>query len=192
MFRTDAGGSTFFFVDFDYSPKVTGAYWEFAREFNFWQNSKLSWLSVHIEYNGGLTNTISYNNAFLGGLTYSGHSANLTKFWSLSAMYKAIPGMKDVFGRSQVHTFQITGVCEINFAKRWCTFCSYFDFSREVSAWQETEYIFVTEPQIWVNLNKIKGWENVNLSLGSELKLSANYIEKGLYAMPAVGVKWTF
>ena len=25
MFRPDAGGSTFFFIDFDYSPKVSGA-----------------------------------------------------------------------------------------------------------------------------------------------------------------------
>jgi hypothetical protein len=27
MFKPDAGGSTFFFVDMDYSPKVIGAYW---------------------------------------------------------------------------------------------------------------------------------------------------------------------
>ena len=46
MFRPDAGGSTFFFVDFDYSPKASGAYWEIARELNFWQDSKVSWLSV--------------------------------------------------------------------------------------------------------------------------------------------------
>ena len=35
MFRPDKGGSTFFFVDFDYSPKVSGAYWEIAREICF-------------------------------------------------------------------------------------------------------------------------------------------------------------
>ena len=52
MFRADKFGSTFFFVDLDYNPKVTGAYWEIAREFCFWQNSKLDWLSVHVEYNG--------------------------------------------------------------------------------------------------------------------------------------------
>lgn len=42
MFRPDAGGSTFFFSDFDYSPKASGAYWEIARELNFWQDSKVS------------------------------------------------------------------------------------------------------------------------------------------------------
>ena len=32
MFKADDGGSTFFFVDMDYNPKVSGAYWEIARE----------------------------------------------------------------------------------------------------------------------------------------------------------------
>ena len=35
MFRPDGGGSTFFFIDMDYSPKVTGAYWEISRELCF-------------------------------------------------------------------------------------------------------------------------------------------------------------
>ena len=70
MFKPDRGGSTFFFVDMDYSPEVIGAYWEIARELCFWQKSKASWLSVHIEYNGGLNTAVgSFNNAFLGGLT---------------------------------------------------------------------------------------------------------------------------
>lgn len=54
MFRADNAGSTFFFVDLDYNPKVSGAYWEIAREFCFWQESKVNWLSLHLEYNGGL------------------------------------------------------------------------------------------------------------------------------------------
>ena len=86
MFRPDGGGSTFFFVDMDYTPKVSGAYWEIAREFCFWQDSKVNWLSVHVEYNGGL-NTVagSFNNAILGGLTYSGHSKDWSKTWSLTS-----------------------------------------------------------------------------------------------------------
>ena len=39
MFRPDAFGSTFYFVDIDYTPRAIGAYVEFAREFCFWQNS---------------------------------------------------------------------------------------------------------------------------------------------------------
>ena len=39
MFRPDNYGSTFFFVDMDYTPKVTGAYWEISRELCFWKDS---------------------------------------------------------------------------------------------------------------------------------------------------------
>ena len=35
MFRPDAGGSTYFFVDMDCAPKMIGAYWEIARELCF-------------------------------------------------------------------------------------------------------------------------------------------------------------
>lgn len=193
MFRPDNGGSTYFFVDFDYSPKAMGAYWEIARELNFWQKSKFSWLSVHLEYNGGLNTTAgSFSNAWLCGLTYSGHSKDFTKTWSLSAMYKAIPGTKDAMGKNQAHNFQITGVWGISFAKGWCTFSGFVDFWREVRAWQNTEYILLTEPQFWVNLNKIKGWDRVNLSVGGEVEISNNFAAKGFKVLPAVGIKWTF
>ena len=192
MFRPDDGGSTFFFIDFDYSPKTTGAYWEISRELNFWQDSKFNWLSVHLEYNGGLSVGTAFNNSFLGGFTYSGHSKDFTKTWSISAMYKAIPGTSDALGRNQTHNFQITGVWGIEFAKGWCTFSGFADFWREHRPWQGTEFIFLTEPQFWVNLNKAKGCEKINLSVGGELELSANFVAKGFHAMPAVGAKWTF
>ena len=192
MFRPDDSGSTFFFIDFDYSPKTTGAYWEISRELNFWQDSKFNWLSVHLEYNGGLSVGTAFNNSFLGGLTYSGHSKDFTKTWSISAMYKAIPGTSDALGRNQMHNFQITGVWGIEFAKGWCTFSGFADFWREHRPWQGTEFIFLTEPQFWVNLNKAKGCEKINLSVGGELELSANFVAKGFHAMPAVGAKWTF
>ncbi len=193
MFRPDSFGSTYFFADMDYSPKMTGAYWEISRELNFWHDSKLSWLSVHLEYNGGLDNVAgSYNNCWLGGLTYSGHSRDYTKTWSLSAMYKAIPGTIGLSGKPQVHNFQITGVWGIEFAGGWCSFSGFFDFWREARPWQGTEYIFMSEPQFWVNLNKIKGWEKVGLSVGGELELTANFVAKGFHLMPALGAKWTF
>jgi len=193
MFRPDKGGSTFFFVDLDYSPKVSGAYFEMSRELNFWQDSKVNWLSVHVEYNGGLDTAVgSFNNAWLGGLTYSGHSKDWSKTWSLSAMYKAIPGTVGADGRSQVSNFQITGVWNLDFFDHWLSFYGFADFWRESRPWQGTEFIFLAEPQIWVNLHKIKGWENINLSLGTEVEISANFVGKGFYAMPTLAAKWTF
>lgn len=192
MFRPDAGGSTFFFIDIDYAPKATGAYFEIARELCFWQDTDLSWLSAHIEYNGGLSTEMSFNNSWLVGATYSGHSQDFSKTWSLSAMYKAIPGTFDALGKCQMHNFQITGVWGIDFAHGWCTFSGFADFWREVRAWQGTKFIFLSEPQFWVNLNNIKGWENINLSLGSEVEVSCNFVAKGFKAMPTLAAKWTF
>jgi hypothetical protein len=193
MFRPDSGGSTFFFVDMDYSPKVSGAYWEIAREFNFWQQSKVSWLSVHVEYNGGL-NTVagSFNNAILGGLTYSGHSKDWSKTWSITASYKVIPGTIALNGEKQPHNFQITGVWNLDFFDHWLSFNGFADFWREARPWQGTKFIFITEPQLWVNLNKIEGWEKINLSVGTEIEMSCNFVQKGFKVMPTAALKWTF
>lgn len=193
MFRPDGGGSTYFFVDMDYNPKVTGAYFEISRELCFWQDSKVNWLSAHIEYNGGLnTDSGSFNNAWLAGATYSGHSEDFSKTWSLTAAYKAIPGTFDAAGKCQMHNFQITGVWNLDFFNHWLSFNGFFDLWREVRFWQDTEFIFITEPQLWVNLRNIKGWEKINISLGTEVELSANFVAKGFHAMPTVAAKWTF
>ena len=193
MFRPDSFGNTYFFVDLDANPKVSGAYWEISRELNFWQDTKMAWLSAHIEYNGGLNTAAgSFNNCWLAGATYAGHSKDFSKTWSLSVLYKAIPGTIGLTGNSQVHNFQVTGVWGIDFANGCCTFSGFFDFWREARPWQGTEYIFISEPQFWVNLNKIKGMENIKLSLGGELEISSNFVNKGWNVLPALGAKWTF
>lgn len=193
MFRPDVGGSTFFFIDFDYTPKASGAYFEISRELCFWQDSKMNWLSAHVEYNGGLsTEADSFNNAWLFGATYSGHSEDFSKTWSLTAAYKAIPGTIGLNGSRQPHNFQITGVWNLDFFSHWISFNGFFDFWREARPWQGTEFIFLTEPQLWVNLNNITGWEKINLSIGTEVELSANFVAKGFHTMPTLAAKWTF
>lgn len=192
MFSPDAFGSTYFFVDLDHNPLMTGAYWEISRELCFWQDTEYAWLSAHFEYNGGMNTAMSFNNCWLAGATYSGHSADFSKTWSLTASYKAIPGTIGLNGSKQTHNFQITGVWGVSFANGWCDFSGFFDLWREARPWQGTKYIFMSEPQFWVNLNKVKGMENVNLSVGGEVELSANFVSKGFHALPALGAKWTF
>ena len=199
MFRPDAFGSTFLFVDMDYAtnPQVkgraVGAYTEIAREFCFWQDSEWNWLSAHAEFNGGFDlGNGSYNNAWLLGLTYSGHTADFSKTWSETASNKAIPGTIGLNGKKQPHNFQITGVWGISFANGWCSFSGFADFWREARGWQGTNFIFISEPQLWVNLNKIAGWENIPLSVGGEVEISNNFVTKGFKVMPALGAKWTF
>jgi len=193
MFRPDGGGSTFFFIDMDYSPKVTGAYWEISRELCFWQDSKVNWLSAHIEYNGGLNTAAgAFNNCWLAGATYSGHSEDYSKTWSLTAAYKLIPRTVGLNGSRQPHNSQITGVWNLDFFNHWLSFNGFFDFWKEARPWQGTEFIFMSEPQLWVNLRNIKGWEKINLSLGTEVELSANFVGKGFHAMPTIAAKGTF
>src|SRR5574344_763232 len=177
MFRPDTLGSLFFFVDMDYSHQsVFGAYWEISHEFCFWKKSKANWLSIHAEYNGGLDRRAgSYNDAWLIGLTYSGHSNDYTKTWSLSGMYKAIPNTVELDSTKNIHQFQITAVWGIAFANGWCTFSGFVAFRREPRCWPNTDFIIISEPQFWVNLNKIKGWDRVNLSVGTEVELSNNF-----------------
>lgn len=193
MFRPDGGGSTYFFVDMDYSPIVTGAYWEISRELCFWQDSKVNCLSAHIEYNGGLNTAAgAFNNCWLAGATYSGHSKDYSKTWSLTAEYKLIPGTIGLDGSKQPHGFQITGVWNLDFFNHWLSFNGFFDFWKEARPWQGTGFIFMSEPQLWVNLRNINGWEKINLSLGTEVELSANFVGKGFHAMPTIAAKWTF
>ena len=193
MFRADDYGSTFFVIDFDYRARNTGAYWEIARDLCFWQDTKLNWLSIHIEHNGGCSvGAGSFNNCWLGGLTYSGHSKDSSKTWSLQALYKCIPGTRDQAGNPYIHNFQITGVWNIEFANGWCSHSGFADFWREHRAWQGTEFIFLAEPQLWVNLKNIKGWEKINLSLGTEVEISNNFVEEGFEVMPTLAAKWTF
>ena len=192
-FTPDAWGSTFFFVDMDYSPKAVGAYTEIAREFCFWQDSEWNWLSVHAEFNGGLNTAVgSFNNSWLLGLTYSGHSEDFSKTWSVTASYKAIPGTVGLNLKKQPHNFQLTGVWGISFADGWCSFSGFADIWREARIWQGTDFIFISEPQLWVNLNKINGWDKINLAVGGEVELSNNFVDKGFRVMPALGAKWTF
>lgn len=192
MFRADKFGSTYISIDLDYNKQVTGAYWEIAREFCFWQNSRMDWLSIHAEYNGGCTTTGSFNNSWLAGLTYSGHSKDYSKTWSLSAMYKLIPGTKNSIGESDIHNFQITGAWGIDFANGWLTNSGFIDFWREYNPVLQKSYILLAEIQLWVNLNRINGWDNIPLSIGSEIRLSNNFVGCGFYAIPTLAAKWTF
>ena len=58
--------------------------------------------------------------------------------------------------------------------------------------------IFLSEPQLWFNMNKLRGWDGINLSVGTEIELSNNFVwnDKGendkFYAIPTLALKWTF
>ncbi|MEG1615429.1 MAG: DUF5020 family protein [Bacteroidales bacterium] len=187
MFRPDKWGNTFFFVDMDYTSKgVSSAYWEIARELKFWKAP----VALHVEYNGGTSNLFSYNNCYLGGLTYSYNSADFSKGFSLTGMYKYIQKIENP------HSFQITGVWYMHFAQGKCSFNGFADLWREKDKMTNPygDYIFIAEPQFWVNLNKFKAFSpKFNLSIGTEVELSSNFgTRDGFYTVPTIGIKWSF
>ncbi|MBN1252985.1 MAG: DUF5020 family protein [Bacteroidales bacterium] len=69
IFKPDSFGSTFMFVDFNFNGAKSSpalAYAEISRNFKLGNFP----LQAHFEYNGGLTNNFSFDNAYLFGASY--------------------------------------------------------------------------------------------------------------------------
>lgn len=201
MFKPDTWGSTFMFTDIDYKRDgAIGAYWEIAREFNLSKNKQ--W-AAHVEYNGGAGTNLKdgnyvgnrYQHAVLLGGAWNWASKDFSKTFSVQLMYKyyfknANKGWHPFSG------FQLTEVWSTTFAKGLCTFDGFCDVWYDPNV--KGKLIMISEPQFWFNLNTLKGMKNVNLSLGSEVELSNNFVynDKGknnrFYAIPTIAAKWTF
>lgn len=199
MFKPDRWGSTFMFTDIDYQRDgVAGAYWEIAREFNVTKNKQ--W-AAHIEYNGGLSsnedtwNATRFQHALLLGGAWNWHSSDFSRTFSLQAMYKYYFKNRH-YGAHPFSGFQITEVWNVTFANKLCTFSGFCDTWYDPNV--KGKLIVLTEPQFWINLNALKGMNKVNLSLGTEVELSNNFVwnENGqnnrFYAIPTIAAKWTF
>ena len=176
-------GSTYFFVDMDYNNNgVASAYWEISHEFAVGKKG----FAAHIEYNGG--NGVGYyvNNAYLLGAAYNYNTPDYNAGFSFQAMYKYIQK------NDEPNNFQFTAVWYLNFAKGLFRFDGFADLWREKNA--HSRAIFISEPQIWFNLNKVKGVDkDFNLSFGSELEISKDFAGRdGWYFIPTAAVKWTF
>lgn len=199
MFKPDTWGSTYLFTDIDYQRDgVAGAYWEIAREFNVTKNKQ--W-AFHVEYNGGLNsdedtwNATRFQHAVLAGGAWNWHSADFSRTFSVQALWKYYFKNRH-YGARPFNGFQLTEVWGIQFAKGFCTFSGFCDLWYDPSA--NGKWIVISEPQFWWNLNKFKGWEKINLSVGTEWELSNNFVwnNKGehnrFYFIPTIAAKWTF
>ena len=193
-FKTDKYGSTFYFIDIDYGkggdkgvhgPQL--AYFEIARGLKFWNSP----FELHIEYNGGLgqykanafNGAYTINDKWLFGGNYTWNTKDYSKIFTLQAMYKHIRDKNDM-------SFQITGVWNLRFFKNKVTVEGYADFWREdnivgpVGNTKATDFVFLTEPQFWFNINK-------QFSIGSEAETSVNFAgHRGFMCNPTIGVKW--
>lgn len=189
MFKPDKLGNTFFFIDFDYGIPghdfMSNAYFEIARVMTI----KKSPFGIHGEYNGGfgkianVNGFYSVNNAWLGGVDYSWNAKDFSKGFSLKVLYKEI--------QKKQHSFQLTGVWYVNFAKGKMAFTGFADFWKEDSDFNfdsttDAEFTFLSEPQLWYNICS-------HFAVGGEVELSNNFAGmEGFHAMPTLGAKWTF
>ncbi|HDR52968.1 MAG TPA: DUF5020 family protein [Mariniphaga anaerophila] len=186
MFRPDSWGSTFFFIDMDYSSDarhvdngVSLAYWEIARAFKWNETQKLM---PRVEYNGGFMalsadNFIPIENVYIAGLERTWASADFSKILTLQANYKHIKNKEDA-------SFQLTAVWTIQMLEGKLTFTGFADFWKEEMFWG-TDYRFLSEPQLWFNATE-------KFALGGEIELSNNFVTDAFKVMPTLGVKYTF
>ncbi len=220
-FYGDKWGNTFFFIDYDYKNKVddkvvspNGTYFEIARCLNFWQESKIGAFSLQVEYNGGIYNAYSINNAFLVGVDYFLHNSDFSNTFNFKLLYKHInyAGARDFDGdklKSKL-PLQFTFVWGMQdlFGVKGLRFSGFADFwgERHLVApvtddeaasyrdWAEGKYVdfvFISEPQIWYNVGQFFGCENLNV--GGEVELSYDFGSgKGFHARPCAGFKWVF
>lgn len=185
MFKPDKWGNTFFFVDMDYDDgEVKSAYWEISRELKFWKAP----LAIHVEYNGGLN---YIKDAYLAGVSYSYNTKDFSKGFTVTPMYKYLKG------NPTPNSFQLTGTWYVNWGSGKFTFSGFADFWREEhtdASGNAHDWVFLTEPQFWVNLNAFKGVDkDFNLSIGTEWEVSNNFaVMEGWKWIPTLAMKWTF
>lgn len=184
-FRPDAWGSTFYFVDLNYQDQgIQSAYWEIARDLKLWSAP----LALRLEYNGGLSNSFSYDDAYLVGLSYAYNAPDYSWGWGIAPLYKHLAG------RSRPHSWQLTGTWYLYLMDRALTFTGFADLWQDRFAGLGDGLVFISEPQIWCNFNRLRGFSSdFGLSIGAEVELSYSFLRRdGLYAIPTVGLKWTF
>lgn len=185
QFKADQWGSWYYFVDVDLTNKFTeGAYTEISREFNIGKKG----FAAHVEYDGGLSKSGSFQQAALLGGAYNGHNADFSKTWSVQLMYKRF--FKSYDYTSPYNSVQLTGVWGLNLANKKCTFSGFVDFWRGEKANGNGQLVVLSEPQFWYNVTD-------HFSVGGEVEISNNFIyntydDKSFFVNPTLAVKWNF
>ena len=168
LYKPDKWGHTFLFTDINYYADGAAGV--------YWEISR--------EF---------FQHAFLTGFAWNWASSDFNRTFSLQALYKQyFNGM----GRDGYAGFQGTAVWGLNFAKGLLTFSGFCDLWYDPDV--KGNFILLSQPQFWVNLNALKGMNGVNLSLGTEVEVSNNFVfnDKGdndkFYVTPTLAAKWTF
>ena len=205
-FYGDDWGDTFFFIDHYYATAadrentgagtaINGSYFEIERNLNFWKNSSLADLSLHVEYDGATWGA----GVACVGVNYFLHSDDFKNIYNIAVMYDhhigygsaSVPvkftgvwGMQDIFG---VEGLRFSGFIDI-----WGLDSSFDTDGNPLNGTEkDTKFSILTEPQIWYNVGNLFGVPN--LHVGGEVELSLNFAGKyGFMCNPCIGCKWIF
>lgn len=184
-FSMDNWGDNFFFVDFLMGSKnMNEAYFEISRNLKFWEEP----IALHLEYNGGLNQYFTMRHAYLAGVNWS--YSNLAKQVNVGVtmMYRHDQG------HERPHNMQLTTTWGWTSWNRLWTISGFFDLWTQKVEGAKSGVIFLTEPQLWLNLNQFQGvHDHFNLSIGGEIKISYNFLSPDkFYVLPTLAAKWTF
>ena len=188
QFKADPWGSWYYFVDVDLSRHFTeSAYTEISREFTLGKESPFA---IHVEYDGGLSRSASFQQAGLVGAAWNGHNADFTKTWSVQLMYKQY--FKSYDTTHAYASAQLTGVWALQLLNKKLTFSGFIDFWRGEKVSGHGCLVLLTEPQLWYNFTE-------HFSLGTEWELSNNFVfnqdpasSKTFFFNPTLAAKWIF
>ena len=186
QFKADQWGSWFYFVDVDLSRHFTeSAYTEISREINLGKDLPFA---AHVEYDGGLSKTFSFQQAGLIGGAYNGHTADFSKTWSVQLMYKQY--FKSYDNTHSYASAQLTGVWGMNFLNDKLRFAGFIDFWRGEKDNGHGCMVILSEPQLWYNITP-------NLAVGTEWEFSNNFVSnsdrdsnKTFFFNPTLALKW--
>lgn len=195
----DRFGDTFYFVDMSWRDQgAVNANWKFMRNLRFWRPP----FALHLRYDGGLRfrdyapstertkPAFSLNDAFMLGGSYTYLSPTRRTMLQLIPLYKYIKGAE------QPHNFELCGVWRFASVSGLFTATGFFSWWRQeltAPGWGSTTFKFMSQPQLWCNLNRIKGVApDFNLSVGTELRVSKNVDAPQWIVAPTLGLKWSF
>lgn len=193
MFKPDKYGTTFFFIDMDYSSDarnihngISLGYWEIARAFKWSENQKFM---PRVEFNSGAFKLdgdlpwVPIENCWLAGIERAWNTADFSKFVALQVNYKYIKDKENA-------SFQLTAAWTLNFFDNKLTLDGFADFWKEGMDWNgdgsvDTKFRFLAEPQFWYNFNS-------HFATGSEIELGNNFVGDKFSVCPTIAVKATF
>lgn len=183
MFKPDEYGATFFFVDFDYNRQgnnsLSLAYFEIARYISI---PCVKGLSATIQYNDGTAPWGPLGHIVLAGASYPINLGFVTLNTDL--LYR-----KDYLSTGS--DMQLTAVWFVPLFDGKLHFTGFLDLWTRSDANDDKEFVLLTEPQLWYNIDK-------HLSVGGEVEISNKFLppnDKGEYeieVMPTLGLKWNF